>query len=147
MYEALSGYVISRGEEAILIGPGTRETNAVGFIYRILVPTAADFKVDEFVTIAIHHQKTEFTDVFYGFKSHADRLFFRELLKADKVGPHAAMAVMRLGPIEDIKQAIRLGRPEFLQRAAGVNKAAENIILKLQPRYLAEYEKAKPGLL
>ncbi len=148
MYEALSGYVVGRNGDSVDIAPGPRADAKPGLVYEVIVISPCGrFEIDEFVTLLLYHQKGEYADNLYGFQSREERLFFYDLISCDKVGPRAAINVMALGTVENIKQAIRLENVDFLQRARGVSKSANNIILKLGRKYGEAHAKLQPGLL
>ena len=149
MFEALYGYVVSQSPDSLVIGPGAEEEGkSFGFAYRIFVAKPSQFAVQSHQVFLIFHHKGEYADNLYGFQSHDERAFFRDLLTADGIGPKAAMNVMALASVSDLQQAIRMGNSGFLRKAKGVNKGAENIILKLGKKYAnSHFEESHPELL
>lgn len=139
MLEALYGYVVTQATESLVVGPGDDPgLTAIlpfGFAYRVFVVTPANWEKGKHFAILLHHHKTEMNDMLYGFASHEERALFRDLIECDGVGPKASMAVLRLASVADISQWIRMGNADALRRAKGVNRGADNIIIKLQKRY------------
>jgi len=71
----------------------------------------------------------------YGFLSGEERLFFELLNTVSGVGPKAALGVLGLGPIDQIKAAIREGKPEALTKSFGIGKkTAERIVVELKDK-------------
>ncbi len=128
--------------------PQEFETIACGFSYAVNVIDLKSFNIGSAVYLYLYHQKGEYTDALYGFQQKEQRVLFRQLLSVDKIGPKAAMAIMRLGAVEDIKQAIRMRQTTFLARARGVAKGADRIVLKLGPVFMAEkYDQEHASLI
>ena len=71
----------------------------------------------------------------YGFLSGEERLFFELLNTVSGVGPKAALGVLGLGPIDQIKMAIKGGKPEVLTKSFGIGKkTAERIVVELKDK-------------
>lgn len=71
----------------------------------------------------------------YGFLSGEERDLFEILNTVSGVGPKAAIGVLGLGPVDQIKAAIREGRPEALTKSFGIGKkTAERIVLELKDK-------------
>ena len=71
----------------------------------------------------------------YGFLSEGERAFFELLNTVSGVGPKAALGVLGLGPINQIKAAIREGKPEALTKSFGIGKkTAERIVVELKDK-------------
>lgn len=148
MYEAITGVVVAVHPDSLVIGFGENKESVVGFSYRVYVSKQAlNAQIDEKVSFLLFHQKGEYADKFYGFNTMAEKQLFIDLISCTKVGPSAAHSIMNLACVADIKQAIRMGQVEYLQRARGVDGSAKHIILKLAKRYANEhFEKAQLNL-
>jgi len=71
----------------------------------------------------------------YGFLSAEERSFFELLNTVSGVGPKAALGVLGLGPINQIKAAIKENKPESLTKSFGIGKkTAERIVVELKDK-------------
>lgn len=71
----------------------------------------------------------------YGFLSEEQKHMFEILNTVSGVGPKAAMGILGLGPINQIKAAIREGKSEALTKSFGIGKkTAERIIVELRDK-------------
>jgi len=71
----------------------------------------------------------------YGFLSEEERSFFELLNTVSGVGPKAALGVLGLGPIDQIKAAIKGGNPEALTKSFGIGKkTAGRIVVELKDK-------------
>lgn len=71
----------------------------------------------------------------YGFVSQEELSFFELLISVSGVGPKSALAILDVGPLDELSAAIKEGRPDLLTRAAGVGrKIAERVILELKAK-------------
>jgi Holliday junction DNA helicase RuvA len=71
----------------------------------------------------------------YGFMSAEERDLFETLNTVSGVGPKAAIGILGLGPVDQIKAAIREGRPEALTKSFGIGKkTAERIVVELKDK-------------
>ena len=71
----------------------------------------------------------------YGFLSLNTKQLFERLLSVNGVGPKMALAILSVGSINDVRQAIAEGNVKFLQAASGVGKkVAERIVVDLKDK-------------
>jgi Holliday junction DNA helicase RuvA len=71
----------------------------------------------------------------YGFLSATTKHLFEQLLSVNGVGPRMALAILSVGSINDVRQAIAEGNVKYLQAASGVGKkVAERIIVDLKDK-------------
>jgi Holliday junction DNA helicase RuvA len=74
----------------------------------------------------------------YGFVTQEELNFFELLISVSGVGPRSALAILDVGPLNELSAAIKEGRPDLLTRAAGVGrKIAERVILELKSKVKA----------
>ena len=67
-----------------------------GIGYEVEIPgnLLSSLKMNEECFLYIHHVVREDADLLYGFDSQESRLFFRELIKINGIGPRAAIALL-----------------------------------------------------
>jgi Holliday junction DNA helicase RuvA len=74
----------------------------------------------------------------YGFITQEELDFFELLISVSGVGPKSALAILDVGPLNELSAAIKENRPDLLTRAAGVGrKIAERVILELKAKVKA----------
>ncbi len=83
----------------------------------------------------IYEQLKEDVHDLYGFQSLIEKQLFEKLLSVKNVGPRVALAVLNIGSVDSVKQAIAGGDTKLLQTAKGVGRrAAEQIIVELRDK-------------
>lgn len=111
------------------------DCNGVG--YEVAVPGKFTelYPVNTDTTIYIELIKREDALLLYGFETLNDKLFFRQLLTVDGLGPKIAMALLSELDAFMIVDAIKSNQPTMLTRAKGVGKKiAEKIVLELKDK-------------
>jgi Holliday junction DNA helicase RuvA len=77
----------------------------------------------------------EETTELYGFLSQEERELFEMLNTVSGVGPKAALGILGLGEVDQIKAAIREGKTEALKKSFGIGKkTAERIVVELRDK-------------
>lgn len=80
-----------------------------------------------------HHAVRENAEELYGFSTLAAKRMFEMLISVNGVGPKAAMAILSLGPAEDVRNAIANADAAYVAKASGVGKkSAERVIVDLR---------------
>lgn len=80
----------------------------------------------------------------YGFESTEEKEFFELLLTVSGVGPKAAMRVLSLGSIVEIKNAIARGDTQYLTAVQGMGKkTAERLCVELKSKIKEQGEGGK----
>ena len=80
------------------------------------------------------HIKDDAHDL-YGFLSKDTKRLFVQLLSVKNIGPKAAMALLDVGSVQTVRQAIANGEVKTLQSAKGVGKrAAEQVVVELRDK-------------
>lgn len=83
----------------------------------------------------IYEQIKEDVHDLYGFQTLTEKQLFEKLLSVKNVGPRVALAVLNIGSVDSVKQAIAGGDTKLLQTAKGVGRrAAEQIIVELRDK-------------
>lgn len=111
------------------------DCNGIG--YEVAVPSKFTeiYPVNTDTTIYIELIKREDALLLYGFETLNDKLFFRQLLTVDGLGPKIAMALLSELDAAMIVDAISSNQPTLLTRAKGVGKKiAEKIVLELKDK-------------
>ncbi len=83
------------------------------------------------------HVREDALDLF-GFTSPNELDFFEMLISVSGVGPRSALAILDIGPLDELSAAIKESRPDLLARAPGIGrKTAERVIVELKNKVQA----------
>jgi holliday junction DNA helicase RuvA len=112
-----------------------------GVVYRVEVPRTVAERLPPAgseVELRIHHVVKAEDQVLYGFLDPVERLLFRTLLTAPKVGGRTALALMSTMPVARLARALEERDLAILAQAPGVGKKlAENIAVAVSDRVKA----------
>lgn len=113
---------------------GSVIVDVAGIGYEVAVP-AGDYDVvtlnDEVKLYTYHHVREQAEELF-GFSSLAAKKLFELLITVQGIGPKAALAILSIAPIEQVRNAIANGDAVFVTKASGVGKkSAERVIVDL----------------
>ena len=108
--------------------------DVAGIGYEIAVPLG-DFeavKYGEPAKFYTYHHVREQSEELFGFSSLAAKKLFELLITVQGVGPKAALAILSLGPNEQVRNAIANSDSAFVTKASGVGKkTAERVVVDL----------------
>lgn len=130
MIATLKGTVSEHIDDIIVI-------NVAGTGYGILVPQEdwSYMAIGSEVKVYVYEHIREQSHDLFGFKSLSTKKLFEQLLTVNGVGPKMALAILSVGQIEDVRQAIAEGNVKFLQAASGVGKkVAERVVVDLKDK-------------
>jgi Holliday junction DNA helicase RuvA len=130
MIATLKGTVSEHIDDIIVI-------NVAGVGYGVLVPQEdwSYMAIGSEVKVYIYEHIREQSHDLFGFKSLSTKKLFEQLLTVNGVGPKMALAILSVGQIEDVRQAIAEGNVKFLQAASGVGKkVAERVVVDLKDK-------------
>ena len=89
---------------------------------------------DEVKLYAYHHIREQAEELF-GFTSLAAKKLFELLISVQGIGPKAAMAILSLAPVEEVRNAIANADSGYVSKASGVGKkSAERVIVDLRDK-------------
>lgn len=134
---------------------------ASGVGYRVFTNAAGtQLPIGEEVTFYTHLVVRETQLSLFGFVRLEGVDLFESLLKVSGVGPKSALAIMNLGDLDDITQAIRLGNSAYIASAVGIGrKTSEKVVLELKDKIvvlsgsgrgnaaIGQYEELRQALL
>jgi Holliday junction DNA helicase RuvA len=129
MIASLRGVVTAKSSNVIL------ECAGVGYGVVVTLSDFGHLTVGSEASLFIHEHIKEDAHDLYGFISLETQQLFELLLRVKNVGPKVALAVLDIGPMQTVRQAIADGNVKLLQTAKGVGKrAAEQIIVELRDK-------------
>ncbi|MEI6237130.1 MAG: Holliday junction branch migration protein RuvA [Candidatus Saccharibacteria bacterium] len=130
MITTLKGTVSEQLDDLIVI-----DVNGVG--YGLLMPQEdwAYMTIGSDVKVYIYEHIREQSYDLFGFKSLNTKKLFEQLISVNGVGPKMALAILSVGQIDDVRQAIAEGNTKYLQASNGVGKkVAERVIVDLKDK-------------
>ncbi|MCU4675403.1 Holliday junction branch migration protein RuvA [Catenovulum sp. 2E275] len=114
-----------------------------GVGYEIHLPMTSFYQlaeIDQKQTIFIHQVIREDAHALYGFHSRYERDLFRELLKANGVGPKLALAILSAMSGQEFIATVQHAEVNRLVKIPGVGKkTAERLLLEMKDR-LAKWQ-------
>lgn len=130
MIATLIGTVSEKQGELVVLSVG-------GIGYGLFMPQEDFINLNvggEAKVYVYEHIREQSYDLF-GFKSLDTKVLFERLLTVNGVGPRMALAILSVGNIVDVRQAIAEGNVKLLQAANGVGKkVAERIVVDLKDK-------------
>jgi len=130
MIALLQGQVVKKDTDSLVLF-----NSGVG--YRIFSTEAQvnNLKLEDEVQLWIHENIKEDRHDLFGFADVAELELFEKLLSVNGAGPKAALAVLNIGNISELKTALINSDAKYIQQASGVGKKlAERLILELSGR-------------
>ncbi|WAJ71203.1 Holliday junction branch migration protein RuvA [Catenovulum adriaticum] len=136
MISRLTGIIVEKlPPECVL------DVNGVG--YEINLPMTSFYQLAELEqtqTIFIHQVFREDAQALYGFHNRYERDLFRELLKANGVGPKLALAILSAMSAQEFIATVQNEQVSRLVKIPGVGKkTAERLLLEMKDR-LAKWQ-------
>lgn len=130
MIALLRGKVIKKDSDSLIL------LNA-GVGYRIFSTELqiSNLPLDQEAELWIHENIKEDKHDLFGFADVNELELFEKVLSVNGAGPKAALAVLNIGPIAELKRALINSDAKYIQQASGVGKKlAERLILELSGR-------------
>ena len=135
MYEYIRGLYKGIIKEYIIV-----ENNGIGYKIFTSGTTLAKLpKIDDEVTIYIQQIVREDFIGLYGFLTREELDMFNILLTINGVGAKAALSLLSISTVDNLKYAIMIGDEKHVVRAPGIGKkTAQRVILELKDKFKAD---------
>ena len=135
MYEYIRGQFKGIIKDYVVI-----ETNNIGYKIFTSGNTMANMpKVDEEALLYLEQIVREDFIGLYGFKEREELEMFKRLLSINGVGAKAALSLLSISTVNNLKYAIMMGDEKHITRAPGIGKkTAQRIILELKDKLKLE---------
>lgn len=131
MLHYIKGFLTMRIEGGVVVEAG-------GLGYEVFVPDNSAVYLaqeGESVTLYLYMAVREDDVSLYGFSEREGLTLFKQLITVSGVGAKAAMAILSVAPVSEMKKAIAFEDVDFLTRASGVGKkTAQRIVLELKDK-------------
>ena len=130
MIALLQGQVIKKNlDSLILLNTG------VGYRVFSTESQISNLELDSEAKLWIYENIKEDRHDLFGFADFNELELFEKILSVNGAGPKAALAVLNIGPIAELKRALVTSDAKYIQKASGVGKKlAERLILELSGR-------------
>jgi len=127
----LTGNVAEKQPPLLLL-----EVSGVG--YEVQMPMTSFYKMPELgesVTIYTHFVVREDAQLLYGFASKIERELFRQIIKANGVGPKLGLAILSVLSAREFVNIVSQSDANALVKLPGIGlKTAERLIIELKDR-------------
>lgn len=107
----------------------------IGYDVHVSLNDWALVSVDQAVKFYTYHHIREQSQELFGFLQPSAKQLFEQLLSVKNVGPKVALAVLDIGTVGAVRNAVASGDAKKLQQAKGVGKrAAEQMVVELRDK-------------
>ena len=108
------------------------DVHGVGYEIMVSALDFDDVSLGEERKFYTYHQVRENAEELYGFSTLAAKKIFELLISVQGIGPKAAIAILSLAEVEEVRNAIANADSGFVSKASGVGKkSAERVIVDL----------------
>jgi Holliday junction DNA helicase RuvA len=145
MIGRLSGKIIEKQPPQLLI-----DINGVGYEVQASMTTFYDLpELEQAVILHTHLVVREDAQILYGFSTLQERLFFKQLIKINGVGPKLALTILSGISSAEFVTAVQNDDVTRLVRLPGIGKkTAERLIVEMRDRitqWMVETDASKIG--
>jgi holliday junction DNA helicase RuvA len=89
------------------------------------------------VSLFIHTAVREDALDLYGFPTHEELAFFKQLMSVSGIGPKTALGILNVADVASLKRAIAAGDASALTRVFGIGKkSAERLVVELRDKVI-----------
>ena len=112
------------------------DVNGLGYELFVSVVDFDLVNLGESVKFYTYHHVREQSEELFGFSTLSAKKIFEMLISVQGVGPKAALAILSLGNVETVRNAIANSNAGFIQKASGVGKkTADRVVVGLPTKY------------
>ncbi|AYD39842.1 Holliday junction branch migration protein RuvA [Clostridium fermenticellae] len=131
MYEYIKGIYIGMNKDYIIV-----ENGGIGYkIYTSGSTIAKLPKINEYITLYLQQIVRDDFIGLYGFLTREELNMFNLLFTVNGIGAKAALSLLSISNVSNLKYAILIGDEKTIVRAPGVGKkTAQRIILELKDK-------------
>jgi len=124
------GEVVEKFGSSIIV-----DVNGVGYEVQLSTGDFDNILLNTSVKLHTYHHIREQSQELFGFSSLIAKKLFEMLITVQGVGPKAALAILSLGEVEAVRNAIANNDAVFITRASGVGKkTAERVVVDLSDK-------------
>lgn len=124
------GKVVEKFAGALIV-----DVHGVGYEVQVAVGDFDAIHLESDVKLYTFHHVSENAENLYGFSSLAAKKLFELFITVQGVGPKAALAILSIGAVEQVRNAVANGDAAYITGASGVGKkTAERVIVDLHDK-------------
>jgi Holliday junction DNA helicase RuvA len=124
------GIVVEKFVSSVIV-----DVNGVGYEVQVAAGDFDSTLLESKIKFYTYHHIREQSQELFGFSSLVAKKLFELLITVQGVGPKAALAILSLGEIETVRNAIASSDASFIVRASGVGKkTAERVVIDLSDK-------------
>jgi Holliday junction DNA helicase, RuvA subunit len=148
MIAHVRGQVAEKFANSVII-----DVQGVGYEVTLSTIDFDTLNLNDDVKLYTYHHVREQAEELFGFTSLATKKLFELLISVQGIGPKAAMAILSLAPVEEVRNAIANADASYVSKATGVGKkSAERVIVDLRdkvglPTYYGRKAEPEQGAL
>lgn len=111
------------------------DVHGVGYEVQVSMGDFEATLLDTQTKFYTYHQVREQSADLFGFSSLAAKKMFELLITVQGIGPKAALAILSLGSVEQVRNAIANSDAAYITQASGVGKkSAERVVVDLSDK-------------
>ena len=130
MIAHVRGQVAEKFANSVII-----DVQGVGYEVTLSSIDFDNLNLEDEVKLYTYHHIREQAEELFGFTSLAAKKLFELLISVQGIGPKAAMAILSLAPVEEVRNAIANADSGYVSKASGVGKkSAERVIVDLKDK-------------
>jgi Holliday junction DNA helicase RuvA len=130
MIAHVRGQVAEKFANSVII-----DVHGVGYEVTLSSIDFDNLNLEDEVKLYTYHHIREQAEELFGFTSLAAKKLFELLISVQGIGPKAAMAILSLAPVEEVRNAIANADSGYVSKASGVGKkSAERVIVDLRDK-------------
>jgi Holliday junction DNA helicase RuvA len=144
MIATLNGVISEKLPDVVVL-----EAAGVGYGLFVTTEDYGRLTVGDIAKLYVYEHIREQAYDLFGFVGLDTKLLFEQLLGVNGVGPKMALAILSIGPSNDVRAAIATGDVKFITLAQGVGKrVAERVVVDLKDKVgLQGVDLAATGML
>lgn len=121
-------------------GAAVLMVGGVGYAVYVPAPVLIVMQTAPQTALFIHTAVREDAIDLYGFPSHDDLAFFKQLIGISGIGPRSALGIMNVADTKTLKRSIAQGDNSMLTKVFGIGKkSAERIVVELRDKLAEEH--------
>lgn len=130
MIAHVEGKVVEKFAGSIIV-----DVQGVGYEVQVSLGDFEAAHLDTETKFHTYHHVREQSQELFGFSSLAAKKLFEMLITVQGIGPKAALAILSLGPAEQVRNAIANSDAVYITKASGVGKkSAERVVVDLSDK-------------
>mgnify|MGYP006143431531 CR=1 FL=1 len=130
MIAHVEGKVVEKFAGSIIV-----DVRGVGYEVQVSLGDFEMVHLDTKTKFHTYHHVREQSQELFGFSSLAAKKLFEMLITVQGIGPKAALAILSLGPAEQVRNAIANSDAAYITKASGVGKkSAERVVVDLSDK-------------